>query len=329
MMLKPANALPAIQLGEDALFDAGTTLWLPLHDLLNAGDDPNFVLEVENDGTARVRFGDDENGRRPNAGTGFYARYYVGDPVAGSIGADAIAHVITNSTSIIGARNLMQAFGAQTPESMDAVRQNAPQAFRIQDRAVTPEDYENVALRFPGVQRAAATIRWTGSWYTVYLTVDRLGGSEIDPQFESDFRVHVNKFRMMGYDLEVDTPHYVPIELRLEVCVKPDYFRFEVERALRETFSANVLRDGTKGVFHPDNFTFGQTMFLSKIYAAAASVPGVQSVDVVTFQVQDQPSRSGIASGMIELGRLEIAQLENDPNFPKRGICSLDMKGGK
>ena len=33
--------------------------------------------------------------------------------------------------------------------------------------------------------------------------------------------------------------------------------------------------------------------------------------------------------GVIEFGRLEIAQLENAPNFPERGAIEIEMGGGK
>jgi hypothetical protein len=29
------------------------------------------------------------------------------------------------------------------------------------------------------------------------------------------------------------------------------------------------------------------------------------------------------------LGRLEIARLDNDPNFPEHGVLRLDLRGGK
>ena len=39
---------------------------------------------------------------------------------------------------------------------------------------------------------------------------------------------------MAGHDLEVDGPRFVPLEIELLVCVKPDYFRSDVEAALLE-----------------------------------------------------------------------------------------------
>ena len=48
---------------------------------------------------------------------------------------------------------------------------------------MTEEDYAEMAGRYPEVQMAAATMRWTGSWHTVFLTEDRKGGFEVDADF--------------------------------------------------------------------------------------------------------------------------------------------------
>src|SRR5207248_6109937 len=147
----------------------------------------------------------------------------------------------------------------------------------------TEPDYAEVAQRHVGVQRAAATFRWTGSWHTVFLTLDRLGGELVDANFRDDVRDFVERFRMAGYDLDVDAPRFVSLDVQLAVCVKPDYFRSEVTAALLEVFSNRVLPDGSLGVFHPDNFSFGQTVYLSRLYAAAQAVDGVESVEVKVF----------------------------------------------
>jgi hypothetical protein len=84
------------------------------------------------------------------------------------------------------------------PETIDEVRQRAPFAFRTQERAVTPDDYAEISLRHPDVQRAAATFRWNGHGHTVFVTVDRFGGRPITPKFEEDLRVFLEPFRMAG-----------------------------------------------------------------------------------------------------------------------------------
>jgi predicted phage baseplate assembly protein len=225
--------------------------------------------------------------------------------------------------------NPLPASGGLEPETIPQVRRDAPQAFRTQERAVTPEDYAMVAERHPGVQKAAATFRWTGSWHTVFVTIDRLGGAPVDDDFEAEMVKHLEKYRLAGHDLEVNGPLYVPLEIDLLVCVRPSHFRSDVKAALLKVFSNRTLADHRPGVFHPDNFSFGQPVFLSPLYAAAQSVEGVSWVRVTKFQRQGQDRATALETGKLELARLEIARLDNDPNFPDRGVFRLSMQGGK
>jgi hypothetical protein len=179
------------------------------------------------------------------------------------------------------------------------------------------------------VQRAAATLRWTGSWHTVFLTVDRVGGEELEGGFERSLAAHIERYRMAGHDLEFDSPRYVSLEIELQLCVEAGYFRSDVRAALLEVFGNRVLPDGRRGLFHPDAFTFGQTVYLSPLLAAARAVPGVESVQVTTFQRQGTDDPQYLLAGRMTLGRLEIARLDNDPNFPERGVLRLVLHGGK
>jgi len=308
----------------------GAGPWLPRRDLLGSGPaDRHFVAEVEADGRAHLRFGDDTFGLRPARGLGFTARYRVGNGVRGNVGAEALANIATPETSIGLVRNPLPAQGGVEPESIEQVRQNAPSAFRVQERAVTPADYAEVAQRHPQVQRAAATVRWTGSWHTVFLTVDRFGGRAVDAGFEEELRVHLERYRLAGHDLEVDGPRFVPLEVEMLVCVLPEHFRSDVKAALLEVLGNRNLPDGRRGIFHPDNFTFGQPVYLSRLYEAAQSVEGVDRVEIPVFQRQGVPDDRALRDGNLSLHRLEIARLDNDPNFSENGVLRLVMEGGK
>lgn len=326
----PAVALPAILL----IGTRGETSapWHPRRDLLGSGPDAReFVAEVESDLTTRLRFGDDAHGQRPAENTGFSATYRVGNGLRGNVGAESITHIVANAVTlgaIHSVRNPQAAQGGAEAESIDDVRQRAPSAFRTQERAVTAADYAAVAERRGEVQRAAATFRWTGSWRTVFITADRVGGTPVDAPFERALRNHVEPFRMAGQDLEIDTPRPVSLELTIEVCVKPGYFRSDVKRALVDVFSSRSLPDGRRGLFHPDNFSFGQPVYLSQLYATAQAVAGVSSVLITQFERQGQPDSRPLADGKLTFARLEIPRCESDPNFPERGIVRFVMQGG-
>lgn len=326
-----ADAVPAVRLV------AGDENWFPQRDLL-ASDRfaTEFVVETERDGTAQLRFGDDQLGKRPVPGTQFELVLRVGGGTAGNLGADALRHVFAPALllppgSVTRVRNPLPAVGGTAPESLEQVRQFAPQAFRRQERAVTEADWVEVALRFPGgdVQRAAARFRWTGSWYTVFITVDRAGGLPAsDPVFKEALRQHLERYRLAGYDLEIGDPVYVALDLLLTVCVKPGYFRSNVLAALRQAFSRQRLPDGTLGFFHPDNFTFGQPLYLSRLCAAAMDVDGVGSVQLERFQRWGKLPNHELDNGVITAAPLEILRLDNDPNFPENGKLEFELHGG-
>lgn len=334
-------AAPQITLASTSPAGVAAT-WLPQGDLLASDSDAqHFVVETEHDRSSTLRFGDDQAGQRPNPGTAFGADYRIGNGEAGNVGAGALVHLVLDSalyaddpgsfpdaSSFTDIGNPLPAAGGVEPEDVNAARRDAPEAFRTQERAVTPADYAEVAQRSGEVQRAAATFRWTGSWHTVFVSADRPGGAEVDAGFESRLRRHLERFRMAGYDLEVDNPSYVALNVELHLCVADGHFRADVLQAVKQVLSSERMGNGERGLFHADNFSFGDPVFLSRIVAAVQAVPGVASVRVDKFERLFGASPTSLADGVIRMGRLEIAQLANNPNFRERGRLALSAGGG-
>ena len=348
--------------------------WTPLRDLLESGpDDNNFVVEMDNDGYAHLRFGDGELGRLPQAGTAFEAYRRLGNGPSGNVGAETITYLVfrlTESGLNLLPRNPLPATGGTAPEPLAEVKMFAPTAFRsVLERAITAEDYAALAADnarrleeryaaeaadepnatyacltpFQALQGAKARLRWNGSWYEVLVAIDPLGTETADATLVREITDYLEPYRRIGYDLRVAPAEYAPFDLGLLVCVFPNYFRGQVEAALLDVFSNRVLPDGTLGFFHPDNLTFGEGIYVSRIVAAAQAVPGVQNVQVTRlerFEVSEPPpgtefaasqdaSEELPAAGVLELGPLEIARLDNDPNFPENGRLTLDVRGGR
>jgi hypothetical protein len=325
---EPRRARPHITIYDETDID---TKWSPRQDLLASNaENKEFVVEAEHDGSAYIRFGDDYHAKRPDSGVRFRADYRIGNGSNGNIGLESIRHIVSSDARLLGVSNPMPAQGGVDPETAEQIRRDVPEAFRKQERAVTPQDYARVSEEHDSIQRAAATFRWTGSWHSVFITADRKGAKAVDDTFEQEVVDHVERYRMAGYDLEVDGPRYVPLELAMTVCVKPEYFRADVQAALMRIFSKGWLDDGRPALFHPDNFTFGQPVYLSEIYAAAQSVQGVSSVVIENFKrLRSTEDQKPMDEGVLKLDRLEIARLDNDPNFPERGVLKLEVGGGK
>jgi hypothetical protein len=113
------------------------------------------------------------------------------------------------------------------------------------------------------------------------------------------------------------------------VCVDPNYFKADVRQSLLQILGSHMLPNGQDGLFEPDSFSFGQTVYLSPIYAAARKVAGVTSITATVFQPQGVPAPSYLLQGEIPLGSLQIARMDNDPSYPSHGQLTLVMQGGK
>lgn len=328
--------------------------WHPTRDLIGTGDQNLFVAEVDNDERVSLRFGRPEpdgtfrHGRTPTEVDGtatMAARYRTGFGPAGNVGADAIRLIVNSGepetdlsatlrSAVAEVTNPLAAWGGRSLESIEHVRQVAPFAFNVQERAVTADDYARRAEQFHnidvgGVQQAIAQLRWTGAWYTVFVAVDRVGGVPVDDEFETALRDYLDTYRMAGHDIEIEGAVDVPLEVELEVQLVSTAFRSVVLDEIRDVLSNRRLIDGRLGLFHPDRLTFAQTVYLSPILAEVQSVAGVTGVRVTRFGPYRQPAIELRDVGYLEVGRNEIARLDGDPSRPDRGVLDIAVVGGR
>ncbi len=329
----PTQAVPVITL------ESPEGTWTPVMDLLGSSDGDNqFVVEMEEDGTANLRFGDGELGRQPAPASSFTARYRIGNGTAGNVGARAISLLVhkesnlSNDITRIG--NPLPAAGGTAPEPMSEAKLNAPYAFRFGStalqRAIIADDYATIADRNSKIQRAAARLVWTGSWFEAEVGVDvKAAYAAQADAVAAEIESYLEDYRRIGHDLDARVAEYVPIDLALEVCIAPEYLRGQVKAALLDAFSNRALAGGASGFFHPDRLTFGDDIYLSAIMAAAHAVTGVTAVRVKRLQRQFEASNHEIENGVLLLGPFQIARLDNDPNWPDRGKLEIKVAGGR
>jgi uncharacterized phage protein gp47/JayE len=337
----PSDAVPQIDL--QGTYEGVATPWNPQQDLLSSGPtDQVFVVEIESNGTAYLRFatpGDptsplESNGLVPPSGTAFTASYRIGNGSAGNVGAESLKFLAAADARLQSCINPLPATGGTDPETNDQIRRRAPQAFLSQAsstlvRAVTIADYEAIGENNAKVNQAVASLRWTGSWYSVFIAVEPVGGGNLTPALQQVVSTTVETYRLAGQDLQLESPQYVSLQIALSVEVDDNYFRSDVEESMLQVLGNQILPNGEKGFFYPDNFTFGQTVYLSPIYAAARSVAGVSSVMATRFQPLGVNAAQYLSTGEIKLGSLQVARLDNDPSYPNHGQLTLSMQGGR
>ncbi|TDC88600.1 putative baseplate assembly protein [Saccharopolyspora aridisoli] len=319
----PRAALPAVRVHD------GERVWTPRRDLLDSGPrDRHFVGELDDDGRLVLRFGDGRCGAAPKPGARLEIHYRLGGGAVGNLGAEAINHLVlrTPETGRLPAatvRNPLPAVGGTEPEPVEQVRQLAPLDLRrTRLRAVTAEDYAALAAEVPGVQRAAAELRWTGARQQVHVAVDALGSGDPGADLLAEVRDHLQRSRRIGHQLIVRPAVEVPLDIALRVCAAPGHQRGQIIADLKRAFGR-----GRTGFFHPDALGFGEPVRLSRIVATATAVPGVIDARVTRLRRLFHADAGELEEGLLRVRGLEVACCDNDPEHPENGVFELEIGG--
>jgi predicted phage baseplate assembly protein len=335
----PRAALPVLQLTDGA---GGT--WAPALDLIGApAADQVFVAEVNDGGIAGLRIND------PPAATVLSASYWVGNGSAGNAEIEAINALVwtpgagpatasgggtdpspPGGISLI--RNPLAAASGIDAETIAAAKLAIPGAFTAgQQRALTVADYGALASAVPGVRRAAAELRFTGSLPVVDVAIQPELGEEPAAELLAEVRRALAAVRKIGQLVRVLPPRYRPLVVALDVTLSPGTIRREVAHHLARLLSGGWLPDGRPALFNPANLAFATPVYSSPILAAVHAVAGVDAVTLTRFGFLDQPAAPGaaVAGSELRVAMLEMARLDNDPTRPEHGYALVTLEGGR
>jgi predicted phage baseplate assembly protein len=302
--------------------------WRPV-----AADDHGVAThwDIDGDQGHTLRFGDGIFGLRPAEGTVFEVRYRTSQGASGNVPPDSVSQVDPAWASYINsARNPFAVTNGADAETAQHIVRMTPQAFRaVQYRAVRPEDYQAAAETLPWVLKAGTGFRWTGSWLTVFTSVDTVGGatpSELQQQQLVDL---LNRRRLAGYESYAPTPVLVAIDLQITVCALPGWLSEDVEAGVLDRLGAATRPDGSSGFFFADRFTFGTPLYRSRLEAAVQGVPGVNGVLSVAYRRRGDTSVFLDLPEILSLGAGEILRVENNLDYPERGTIRVFVEGGR
>jgi hypothetical protein len=321
----PPRSTLAVNVGGDS-WDEVISL---VHSNASAEGGDHFVVETDEEGRSLIRFGNGTNGRELAGGAEVHCTYQVGWGLDGNIGADQLRYFdATDYSEIVECWNPFDVTNGRGPEPVAEIVRRAPEAYRFRQlRAITLQDYENRAAEVAGVARAVARYAWTGSWRTVQIAIDPVGRTDLPDELRQNVARHLEAVRLIGEDLEIREPHYVPLEITVRLCIHPDYWPEDVRFYLEQEFSEGYTPDGRQGFFHPDRWTFGQRLRASEIIGRVHRVQGVEHVIAVTMKRWNDPT-----PGTEDIARVrvnEILRVRNDPDHMEDGLIDFDIRGGR
>jgi hypothetical protein len=310
--------------------------WDEVPDLIHSDDGSesgdHFTVDTDEELRSSLRFGNGINGRELPERATVRCTWQAGAPLAGNVGVDTVngldaslnPGLLTDAT----VWNPFDVTDGRDPETPAEIIRRVPEAYRARQlRAVTPADYARRAEEVTGVARAAARYAWTGSWRTVQVAIDPIGTHVLEPELRLQVIRHLETVRLIGEDLEVRPPIYVPLQIFVSLCVDAAYWPEDLRFVLEQELSDGYTPDGRKGFFHPDNWTFGQSLRASELSGRILSVQGVDHVVSISMRRWDAATPG--TSDVITVRANEIIRVQNDPDHMEEGSIALDLQGGR
>ncbi|MGQ9482272.1 MAG: putative baseplate assembly protein [Chloroflexus sp.] len=250
-------------------------LWAEVPSLYLADpDEQSYVVRIDDNGTATVLFGDGVQGARlPTGQENIIATYRFGIGLAGEVDAGALTLLKTRPPGVRSVTNPLAATGAEDPETLAGVRQNAPQTALTLDRIVSLQDVTGFANAFAGIGKAQAAAFRHGEQMIIHLTVATAGGDSpaaTDPLL-TNLRLAIDAVRDPAMLMEL--ADFSSLTFRLTTTVRydrryrADNVRLAIETALTTTFSFTAHE-------------FAQPVTAAEVIACIQSIAGVVAVDL-------------------------------------------------
>ena len=284
------------------------------------------------------------------------------DAVAMALAKDQIKDTLTGNDAI----KALEDYWRGNPHVMEQAKRAGPRNIHTQKRMVTTDDYAIRLREHPLVLHAHAWSEWTGSWFTIRLTVIAWENIELDkipgggtgnekihsyphelikkienfhqgvgvriPEFDSELLPTVRTVLRPYIDAfrmigqEVVLQDPIYIGIYMSISIRVASNFFQSEMHHAIT---QVLGRGPSGFFEPGRLGFGEDLYASDVIETLMQLDGIEHVCMNRFKRigEQYPDRTDV--GFISFDGLEVAVCDNDAEKPEMGYYRLKLHGGR
>jgi predicted phage baseplate assembly protein len=282
------------------------------------------------DGTVR------QYGRVPEAGRAIrFTSYRHGGGARGNVPAGNLQILRTSPAYIDHVTNLRRAEGGRDQESLEEAKLRARREMRAQQRAVTAEDFENLARRATRAVarvkcRAPGAVGGTLPPGMVELLIvpaafaavraGDLARLALDQPLREELITYLDRYRLLTTTLRVRAPRYRGVAVTAELVPgeysHPETVRARVMEQLQRFIAPLSLGDDeafSEMVGHAwQGWPFGRDLYVSELFSLIQRVPGVKhvlDVKIVHRTVvpgEEEKSEEGQETTPLEARRLAV-----------------------
>lgn len=309
--------------------------WKPVDDLIDSlPRDRHYTLDPWN---GRITCGDGIKGKPIPLGTNnIRANYRVGGGARGNLPAFAIKDLKTAISFIDEVYNPLPAEGGTDVESKEHLITRAPKVLKHRGRAVTPEDFEQLALQ---ASREVARVkclpnfdnngRTASGWVRVIVIPH---SSEKRPALSLQFKRNVeNYIRERAANILVEPnrllvtgPMYVEVSVNTELVAST----IDVITLIKEEAYSRIGQflhplsggEGGKG------WTFGRLPCLSDFYSILGKVDGLEYVKSLELNLKTYSGDKVLSTGSLGPGEATIEMPDHAVVFSGEHSITVEIK---
>ncbi|GAB1542734.1 putative baseplate assembly protein [Scytonema sp. NUACC21] len=286
---------------------------------------------VENAGNVAL---ERQYGKVPPPGSEVYmVAYRTGGGSNGNVKAEKLT-VIRNSIPYVKrVVNYQDASGGIDAESLEQAAIRVPQLLRTRESAVTPEDFERVAMKASASVARAYCL--TSKEHTTAGIVRLLivPGTDKDGiafrrgmnpekftlshEFKTEILDYMSARKPLGVQVKLEEPEYVGVSVRTQVILEPKYNNPHTREEIRTALLIALYRflNPLVGGIEGKGWNLGRSVYPSDIVAVCQQIPGVRYLGIVEL--------FGLRQYDGDWMRADIPEPEIDPG-PLGLVCSWE-----
>jgi hypothetical protein len=258
--------------------------WTEITDLsLARPTQPVFTTFMDDAELTHVVFGDNSVGRIPPVNAELFVTYRFGVGVeANDLPSDTLVVMVSTTDTAdvmwaVSVTNPAAPVGGTDPESVDAMRNSIPRAAaRLKNRAITLNDYADLALQVPGVAKSMSH----GTVYTaVHVRIAPTDGNANDT-YMAELCQQVERY-MADKVIVGSTVYAEPTTVNALWQLVYIRVKVHVQDAYNRTTVGTTVQNALRQMMDFDNVDFGTRISIGQVYRTALAVQGVEWVDLI------------------------------------------------
>lgn len=274
---------------------AGET-WTQVANLKDSeSSDAHYQVRVDEDGHATIQFGDGRHGRRlPSGGSNVRVAFRQGSGSVGNLDPGSLVKLSRPHALIESLVQAIPSSGGADRETNSDLRENAPATLLALDRAVSLEDYTQLARGHASVWQARAFRRQPGLGQRERLEVVVMaaGGGVLSESLKAELRDFLAARGQPGVVITVGDFERVTFRLSVTIRVRTEAFdRLEVIDAVRTALESGFTEKVRQ---------LGQPLYRGEIYEVVDRVTGVENSDCTIALVPPAAGVSPVRAALID-----------------------------